>query len=198
MGQQLDEPENMCERQIASADVILLNKVDLSTPIRLAEVESRVKNINPTAVQHKTTRSVIELDALFKIRAFSARSYNHLPDPHLDSHHDHKHSNIRTLAIALPSLTPDQMERFSSFLESVLWDKSLPSDLPVPEILRIKGYFVRDDGSEYVLQGVMDLFEVKELPRQGVGPDLKGGKVVIIGKGLGEEFKAALRKFVGI
>src|SRR5450631_3671966 len=49
-----DAPE--AKNQIAFADVILINKTDLVTPEELAEVEARIRGINPYARVHKTER----------------------------------------------------------------------------------------------------------------------------------------------
>ena len=49
-----DAPE--AKSQIAFADVIVLNKTDLVTPAELAEVEARIRGINPYAKLHKTQR----------------------------------------------------------------------------------------------------------------------------------------------
>ena len=45
--------------QIAFADIILLNKVDLVTAEELAALEARLRAINPTAVIHRTERCAI-------------------------------------------------------------------------------------------------------------------------------------------
>src|SRR5213082_1470457 len=57
-----DAPE--AKNQIAFADVILVNKTDLVQPDELAEVEGRIRAINPYAVLHKTQRSAVPLDAV--------------------------------------------------------------------------------------------------------------------------------------
>ena len=41
------------KNQIAFADVVLLNKVDLVTPLELDEVEARIRAINPTVRLHR-------------------------------------------------------------------------------------------------------------------------------------------------
>src|ERR1700710_1533747 len=63
-----DAPE--AKNQIAFADVILLNKIDLVTPEELREVEARIRAINPYAKLHKTERSKIALDEILGRNAF--------------------------------------------------------------------------------------------------------------------------------
>jgi G3E family GTPase len=55
-----DAPE--AEDQIGFADVILLNKTDLVSEEELAEVERRIRAINPHAIVHRTERCAIALD----------------------------------------------------------------------------------------------------------------------------------------
>ena len=55
-----DSPE--AADQIAFADVIVLNKLDLVTPEELKAVEARIRQINRFADIHKTTRSDVPAD----------------------------------------------------------------------------------------------------------------------------------------
>ncbi|WWC88481.1 uncharacterized protein L201_003392 [Kwoniella dendrophila CBS 6074] len=221
LAEQRDGDEiNECQKQVACADVILLNKLDLVTKDQMKEVESTIRTINPTLKVHHTTHSRMPLSDLFNLRAFSdptaITSAQQQDDDHVNEHkHDgeecshpshiktESHTNgIKTVLIPLPLLNQEQYLRLNEFLESLLWEsKILPSKSPSPEILRSKGYILLEDGREYVLQGVADLFELKELPdisNQAGTSDDNNGKVVFIGKGVGEEIKNALIDFVGI
>src|ERR1700741_3330183 len=63
-----DAPE--AKNQIAFADVILLNKTDLVKPAELAEVEARIRGINPYAKVHRTERCQIALPEVLGRNAF--------------------------------------------------------------------------------------------------------------------------------
>src|SRR4026209_2772973 len=63
-----DAPE--AKNQIAFADVILINKTDLVKPDELAEVEARIRGINPYARVHKTERAKIALNEVLGRNAF--------------------------------------------------------------------------------------------------------------------------------
>jgi len=102
-----DAPE--AKNQIAFADVILLNKVDLVTPAELEEVEARIRGINPYAKLHRTTKCAIELDAVLGRNAFDLdrileiepefltveehdhEHHDHGHEHHVHEHHDHDH-----------------------------------------------------------------------------------------------------------
>ncbi len=56
--------------QIAFADVIVLNKLDLVTPDELAAVEARIRAINRFARIHRATRSDVAVTDILDIGAF--------------------------------------------------------------------------------------------------------------------------------
>jgi len=92
-----DAPE--AKNQIAFADVILLNKTDLVSKAELAEIEGRIRGINPYATLHKTVRSQVPLDAVLGRNAFDLdRILDIEPaflkeDEHDHDHHDHDHGH---------------------------------------------------------------------------------------------------------
>ena len=122
-----------------------------------------------------------------------------------DSHtHDHPHesqskahyNDITTVLIPLPTLTQPQHEKLESFLQTLLWESRLPSGETIEglDILRTKGYFeVGDD--EYVIQGVTDIFEIKKVAMKADGNEVEG-KLVFIGRGVGEELREAFASFM--
>ena len=107
-----DAPE--AKSQIAFADVIILNKTDLVTSAELAEVEARIRGINPYATLHRTERCAVPLDAVLGRNAFDldrileiepafletedhdcvGDACDHESHGHHDhGHHDHGHSH---------------------------------------------------------------------------------------------------------
>jgi len=105
LGERLkDAPE--AKSQIAFADVIVLNKTDLVSADELAEVEGRIRAINPYAAMHRTVRSDVPLQAVLERNAFDLdrileiepafleaeeadHDHDHAHDDH--AHHDHDH-----------------------------------------------------------------------------------------------------------
>ena len=93
-----DAPE--AKNQIAFADVILINKTDLVTPEELAEVEARIRGINPYARVHKTERAKIALSEVLERNAFDLDRILDIEPEFLegdghdhDHHHDHDHGH---------------------------------------------------------------------------------------------------------
>lgn len=59
------------QEQIAFADVILLNKLDLVSTDEVEELETRIRSMNPTAKIHRTTNSIVEMDKILNVGGFS-------------------------------------------------------------------------------------------------------------------------------
>jgi G3E family GTPase len=58
------------QEQIAFADVLLLNKIDLVTTAELDQLEQRIRGMNAIAKIYRTRDAVLEMDALLGIGAF--------------------------------------------------------------------------------------------------------------------------------
>src|SRR5262249_51913889 len=95
ISEQLENSAESCE-QIAFADLILLNKTDLSTPEQLDEVEQKIARLNKVAKVHRTRNSEIDLASIFDVASASQDLSAKIDqiardDPHDDHHHQHHH-----------------------------------------------------------------------------------------------------------
>ena len=83
------------QNQLALADIILLNKIDLVDDEDLQAVELTIKSINSLATIHRTHNSSVALDHIFNTGRFaqlnlsSADVDDHAHEEH--EHHDHSH-----------------------------------------------------------------------------------------------------------
>lgn len=59
-----------CKQQIAFADVIILNKIDLVTATDLAQLEKRIRNMNALAKIHHTKDATLNLKHVLEVNAF--------------------------------------------------------------------------------------------------------------------------------
>ncbi len=78
--------------QIAFADVVLLNKVDLEPDARLDIVESEIRRINPLARIHRTQDCAVPLGCVLDVAAFDLRNVLRL-DPAFLELSDHEHDD---------------------------------------------------------------------------------------------------------
>lgn len=58
------------KEQIAFADVILLNKIDLVTPAELDQLEARIHSMNAAAKIHRTRDAAVEMDKVLNLGGF--------------------------------------------------------------------------------------------------------------------------------
>lgn len=181
-------------RQIAGADVILVNKSDLVTPSQLADLETDIHLVNSAASVHRTVRGVIDLANIVGIGAYDTEksgksiqtiknAHEHEHD-HAEEHHYHKRG-ISSVVIPCPPLQASQLSLVDAWIRTLLWDNTIPStaSLPAVDILRCKG-MVTVGNDTYVLQGVKSIYELAKLENAGDDFDPQQGKLVFIGKGL--------------
>src|SRR5246127_711126 len=84
-----DAPE--AKNQIAFAEVILINKTDLVSKPELAEVEGRIRAINPYAKLHRTERAQIPLAEVLDRKAFDLDRILDIEPQFLETEDDHGH-----------------------------------------------------------------------------------------------------------
>jgi G3E family GTPase len=77
--------------QIAFADVVLLNKVDLEPPSRVDAVETEIRRLNPLARIRRTRDCALALEDVLDVRAFDLKNLLVL-DPALLEEHVHEHA----------------------------------------------------------------------------------------------------------
>lgn len=183
--------------QISHADVVVINKSDLVSEDELQTVKSRIESINGLAKIHVTKQSVIpELEGFL----LDLHAYDRVEE--LDraaTGHSHLDKTISTLSIELPTLKHEQVTAVDAWLRSVLWDNVLPGhdagakETALPfEMHRLKGRLVLEDGSEKMVQGVRELFEIFDNEASS-SSSLAKGKMVLIGRHLTEfDFQASL------
>ena len=64
------EDSDEVKEQIAFADVILLNKVDLVSPAELDQLEARIHSMNSAAKIHRTRDAVVDMDKVLDLGGF--------------------------------------------------------------------------------------------------------------------------------
>ena len=105
---------DIAREQIAFADLIVLNKVDLLEAEDVAPLERYLRRINPTAVIIRTTNAEVEADTLLGVPRFSLPHLLAIEPGILRDEHDHEHDNsITSCAVETPdSLDPDRFHRW--------------------------------------------------------------------------------------
>ena len=164
------------EEQIAFADVILLNKVELVGDNDIVKVNDRIRKINPFAKIIKTTRCDAPLDEIVGLNAFSLDRVLDIEPDFLESDHDHEHDDDVT-SLSFVSDTPLDMDKFQDWFGNLLRTKG-------QDILRSKGILnFKGEEERYVFQGVHMLMDASAMGPWPKGKD-RSSRVVFIGRDL--------------
>ena len=178
----LEESAEACE-QIAFADLIVLNKTDLSTPEQLDETEQQIGRLNKIAKIHRTKNSEMDLSTIFDIGSidFSLKLEGHDErhdhhDHHHHGHHHHNHlQNIDTVCVERPGDLDG--------LKVSIWFRSVITEFG-DKILRMKGVLnLKSDPDQFLLQGVHWDFEGRPGRAWGAGEE-RINRLVFIGRTL--------------
>ncbi|KAF2684337.1 COBW domain-containing protein 1 [Lentithecium fluviatile CBS 122367] len=199
-----DEPEKLEERrhedghghqgpllttahlQISHADVILINKTDLVLKEELQKVVDRIQSINRLAKIKTTTKSQVpQLEGLI----LDLHAYDEVTDADLkfaSKGHSHLDPTISTSTIIFPPLSPAQVDNFDLFLRTILWEDDLPDNKThdIFEIHRLKGRIPVKDGKTLLVQGVRNIYDMKEARTSDGANSADEAKLVLIGRGV--------------
>ncbi|XP_023339579.1 COBW domain-containing protein 2 [Eurytemora carolleeae] len=166
---------NECVQQIATADVIILNKLDLVSSQELKKVELTVSSINSASRLVKCEQGVVDLNQILDLKAYSGEVAE-LPEKLISHGTPHLTSGIGTVSLFYSSTTKSKVERF---LQALLWDGVYPGI----RIYRLKGVIQLDVG-QLMIQGVQDTYDTYPINSRTTD-----GKttLVLIGKNLDQE-----------
>jgi len=176
-----DAPE--AKNQIAFADVILLNKVDLVSEAELADVEARIRTINPYARLHRTTKCDVEIAQVLERNAFDLERIIELePDFLEEGHHHHHDEEMQSIAITHEGEVDP--EKFLPWISQL-------TQVQGPDILRCKGIVAfPDEPKRFVFQGIHMILD-GDVQGDWKAGEKRRSRVVFIGRNLDE---AAIRE----
>lgn len=167
------------QEQLAFADLVVLNKTDLVTADELAEVEARIRKINPMATIEHAERCNLPLDRVLGRDAFNLKRVLEIEPDFLTEEHDHEHDED-VISISLTSEQPLDPNKFSGWLRLMTQTYGL-------EILRLKGIIAfKDDAERFVVQGVHMLLE-GDYQRPWRDDEKRQSRLVFIGRNLPTE-----------
>lgn len=146
-----DDVENEAVEQIAFADRILLNKIDLASEGEISEVRNRIKAINAFAPVYETENSIIDPSELIGIGAFDLSKTLEMDPEFLDTDAEHEHDeNVTSTSSKFEGeLNVNKLERWIGELMQT----------KAEDLFRYKGVLaVKGMDQKFVFQGVHMLF----------------------------------------
>ncbi len=175
-----DAPE--AKNQIAFADVIILNKIDLVSPEELETVEARIRAINPYARIHRTEKCQVAISDVLDRKAFDLDRIIALEPDFLEEGHHHHHDE-EMQSVSVRHAGEVDPEKFMPWISDLTQREG-------PNILCCKGIVAfPDEPKRFVFQGVHMILD-GDLQREWRPEETRQSRVVFIGRDLDQ---AAIR-----
>lgn len=199
--QDLQQGLTTAHLQIAIADTILLNKIDLlegkdDQDERLKEIEDKVRSINNSCPLYTTSFGDIDLDKILDLHAFEADTEKIEKSISLTTNSSFHDDRIGTISISFPFFTsPEQFDDLENFIQHILWESD--ANGKEIEVHRLKGLMVLngDTPDVRVIQGVRETYDI--ISGGKLLDNIHDNKLVFIGKNLVEnDLVEELKKYI--
>ncbi len=165
------------QEQLAFANVILLNKIDLVEPEQLAELERRIRDMNVLVQIHRTERCELDIDRVLGVGAFDLGRALEI-DPEFLSEDAHEHDES-VYSVAFTETGALDESKLDAWLSDLLQTQG-------PDIFRMKGILnIADRDERFVFQGVHMIFEGRP-DRPWRTDEPRKSELVFIGRNLNE------------
>ena len=146
-----EDVENEAVEQLAFADRILLNKIDLVSQERLEEVENTIKSINGFAPIYHTENSIIDPAELIGIGSFDLDRTLEMDPEFLDTDSEHEHDQ-RVTSTSAKFEGELNVNKLEAWIGDLMREKA-------QDLFRYKGILaVKGMDQKFVFQGVHMLF----------------------------------------
>ncbi|XP_043968556.1 COBW domain containing isoform X1 [Gambusia affinis] len=176
---------NEASRQVALADITIINKTDLVEEEELNRVRDTVRSINGLVKILETQRSRVDLCDVLDLHSFDCQDGTKLTEklqlvqptrPHLDK------SILTATFEVMGDLCEDAL---NTFIQDLLWEKKFCNKAGEPmSVIRLKGIVsFAGKAHQVMLQGVHELYELNETP-QLWEENPHTNRLVFIGKNL--------------
>ncbi|XP_071454159.1 zinc-regulated GTPase metalloprotein activator 1-like [Hetaerina americana] len=189
---------NEAVRQVALADLIIVNKVDLASPRQVADIKSEIKSINGAAEVIETQRCCVDLDRILDLKAYSgagSERFENLLSEAKNSGESH-HLDKSVVTVTLEFMRPVSQNSLDLFLQKLLWEPSslVTGDEQPPSVLRLKGLVTLSEvpPRHVLLQAVNEMYDMETVDSAVAhGPSSDGetpvSRFIFIGRNLDRE-----------
>uniref|UniRef100_A0A8C7B2N5 CobW C-terminal domain-containing protein n=1 Tax=Neovison vison TaxID=452646 RepID=A0A8C7B2N5_NEOVI len=172
-----EKPEgliNEASRQVALADIVIINKTDLVSEEDLSKLRTAIR---------VDLSNVLDLHAFDSLSGISLqKKLQHVPttQPHLDQ-------SIITVTFEVRGNAKE--ESLNVFIQNLLWEKNVRNkDDDCMEVIRLKGLVsIKDKPKQVIVQGVHELYDLEETPLSWNDDTERTNRLVFIGRNLDKE-----------
>ncbi|XP_074789282.1 zinc-regulated GTPase metalloprotein activator 1A-like isoform X7 [Athene noctua] len=168
-----EKPEglvNEASRQVALADLIIINKTDLVSGEELHKVRTSVRSINGLVKIVETQRSSLQK----KLELVKTT-------------HAHLDKGIITVTFEVPGNIKE--ENLNIFIQNLLWEKNVKDKTGCTmDVIRLKGLVsIQGKSHQVIVQGVHELYDLEETAVAWKENEKRTNRLVLIGRNLDKE-----------
>jgi G3E family GTPase len=168
--------DDIARDQIAFADLIVLNKVDLLDTDALARLERDLYAINPVAGIIRTTNSEVAVETLLGVPRFSLPNVLALEPSILEGEHEHEHDDSIT-SCAVETSQPLDPDRFHRWVNQLVQRQG-------QYLMRMKGVLnFQGEARQFYFHSVHMLLEAKP-GKRWQSAETRQSRFVFIGRHL--------------
>jgi G3E family GTPase len=179
---------NEAIEQVAFSDIILINKIDLTSPAQVQAIESRIRKLNPLATLHRTTNADIDIAKVVDVGAFDLVQKLEV-DPEFLSDHEHEH-DASVGSFILQEDRPIDINRFALWMNGIAQARG-------EDLYRTKGIFYAQGFEERVVFQSVRMLTTMHPDRVWNVGERRQSQFVVIGKNLNrDEFAAGFARCV--
>ena len=178
------------QEQVAFADIVLVNKIDLASEEAVARIERKVRSLNPLAKIHRSTQGVVDLALILDSNAFQLDAKLQV-DPEFLGDHEHEHDPA-IASFVLRESRPIDMNRFMSWMTPLLQEHG-------DRVLRTKGVFNAHSFNERVVFQSVRMLTTMSRFNAWEADETRKSEYVVIGRNLDQAaFAAGFAKCVAV
>uniref|UniRef100_A0A672S0Y5 COBW domain-containing protein 1-like n=1 Tax=Sinocyclocheilus grahami TaxID=75366 RepID=A0A672S0Y5_SINGR len=168
-----EKPEgliNEAARQIALADLTIINKTDLVNESELVELRDTVSIYIYIQMKCIFLPCRVDLSQVLDLHSF-----------------DISDGSMLTITFEVPGSVSEDL--FNIFIQNLLWEKTFKNEAGLPmAVIRLKGILsVQQKQKKVMLQGVHELYELDETPEFWADQEPRINRLVFIGRNLDGE-----------
>ncbi|XP_068783296.1 zinc-regulated GTPase metalloprotein activator 1A [Struthio camelus] len=180
---------NEASRQVALADLIIINKTDLVSGEELNKIRTSVRSINGLVKIIETQRSRVDLSNVLDLHAFDSLSGVSLQKKlqHIKTTHAHLDKGITTVTFEVLGNIIE--ENLNLFIQNLLWEKNVKDKAGCTmDVIRLKGLVsIQGKSHQVIVQGVHELYDLEETTVGWKEDEKRTNRLVLIGRNLDKE-----------
>ncbi|XP_078515531.1 zinc-regulated GTPase metalloprotein activator 1B-like [Lissotriton helveticus] len=180
---------NEAARQVALADLLIINKTDLVPPAELEALRAAVRSINGCVKLLETQRARVDVSDVLDLHSFDRLSSTSLQEKlrQLETTRPHLDLSIVTVTFEVPGSIGE--EDLNIYIQNLLWEKSARDRTGNPmEVIRLKGLVsLKGKTQQVIVQGVHELYDLEETLVTWEKDDERTNRMVFIGRNLDKD-----------